>query len=314
MKKMFVLLVIVALALSAAGNAVAADSPRQFNLPIKVLYNARQVEFPDAKPKMDNNRVLVPVRFVAEKLGAKITYKNQLVTIRKDDKVIELPIGSNAVKVNGEELVLDTKAMAEQGRTYVPLRFVSDALGEKVEWDAVNRFVWIGHKDVPRIEDVIEPVDFAPFKHYYTGPRANDYIRNSNNLNPELFGTEHVTAFVLRETDFPLVISNHIVFRFDRVVIDGKEYIRHTSDDRASLGLALFFLQTGQPLKTRGGIASMTEVLNGGIRAYYNTVVYSADRWIYDIQDPSSLKLKDIEYIGIASDYGSAVIMENFLK
>ena len=62
-------------------------------LNIRVVVNGKQVNFPDAKPYMDvNNRVLIPVRFVSEELGAKVEWeaKNKVVTITDSKNTVIL--------------------------------------------------------------------------------------------------------------------------------------------------------------------------------------------------------------------------------
>jgi len=301
------------LALSLVSVAVAAAeqaTPRQFDLPIKVLYNARQVVFPDALPKIENNRVLVPIRFVAETLGAEVDYANKLVTIRQEGKVIELPIGSNVTKVNGQPITLDTKAVVEKGRTYVPLRFVSEALGQTVEWDSVARFVWIGHKNVPTLEEATEKQDLEPYLHYFTGKRAEFALEIGDYRNPDV-GKQHTTVRMIKETDWPLVIADVTIARIDRVVIDGKEYFRTVSNQKGMLGMPFYLLQTGQPLKLRSENSYMREYA-GEWRAFYNAVISPTDVTNFDIKDYSKLKLKDVEYIGLLSRSDSVMLMENY--
>jgi len=301
------------LSLSLVSVASADQSTlRQFDLPIKVLYNARQVAFPDARPKIEGNRVLVPVRFVAEKLGARVDYADQLVTIRQDGKVIELPIGSDVVKVNGQTVTLDTKATAEKGRTYVPLRFVSEALGETVEWDALARFVWIGHKDVPTLEEVTEKEDLEPYLHYFTGKRAGNVLTIDDYRSPD-FGKPLTTVRFIKETDWPLVIAGTTILRIDRVVIGGQEYFRTVSNEKGLFGTSFYLLQTGEPLKLRGENSYMREYV-GDWRAFYNAVVNSNDEIDLGIQDYKNLKLKDAEYVGIRTRSDSVILMENTFK
>jgi hypothetical protein len=59
---------------------------------------------------------------------------------------IRLPIGKKSVTVNGEEQPLDTPAILENGKSYVPLYFVSDHLYVPLKWDNDARTVTI---DVP---------------------------------------------------------------------------------------------------------------------------------------------------------------------
>ncbi|HCU07973.1 MAG TPA: hypothetical protein DF480_03220 [Clostridiales bacterium] len=103
---------------------------------------------PDVRPYIDDNdRTMMPVRFIAERLGAAVEWNGQTnqVTIRSGDRTIVMTIGSKTYTVNGVVHTMDTEPIIVQGwnRTVVPIRFVSEALGRAVEWDAVNRLVLI---------------------------------------------------------------------------------------------------------------------------------------------------------------------------
>ena len=93
---------------------------------------------------------MLPARFVAESLGAKVTWnpKKRIVTIvgkdENGDKVtIEITIGLGSAMVNGKVEKLDSPAFIENNRTYTPIRFISEHLGADVEWDAKARKVTI---------------------------------------------------------------------------------------------------------------------------------------------------------------------------
>ena len=88
-----------------------------------------------------NNRTFVPIRFVAEKLGAKVDWDNatRTVIVEKDDHKLLLPVGSMTYTLDGKELTLDAPAEILNSRTMVPLRLVAEGLGNQVEWDAANR-------------------------------------------------------------------------------------------------------------------------------------------------------------------------------
>ena len=109
-----------------------------------VRINGELVGFPDQAPYVnDDNRTLVPVRFLAQDLGADVEWEAPKVTITKDGKVIELVIGQNKAKVDGIEITFDTSAVVTNKRTMVPLRFISEAFGVQVEWDGPERTVHI---------------------------------------------------------------------------------------------------------------------------------------------------------------------------
>lgn len=97
-----------------------------------------------------DNRTFVPVRFVGERLGAKVDWDNdtQTVIVEKDGHKIEMAIGSNTYYLDGEAKTLDapaefTPSTNGNSRTMVPIRFVSEALGYQVEWDQARNLVVI---------------------------------------------------------------------------------------------------------------------------------------------------------------------------
>ncbi len=99
----------------------------------------------DVAPKIVDNRTVLPIRVVAENLGADVDWDpaTQKVTITKGDTVIELFIGKTIAYVNGEPVQLDVAPFIENDRTYLPVRFVSEYLGAMVNWDAATRTVTI---------------------------------------------------------------------------------------------------------------------------------------------------------------------------
>ena len=69
-------------------------------------------------------------------LGSKVVWstKNRQVTIAEQNREIVLTIGSTSVQVDGETFQLDCPAAIVNDRTFVPPRFVSEALGAAVHW------------------------------------------------------------------------------------------------------------------------------------------------------------------------------------
>ena len=99
----------------------------------------------DVAPLIVDGRTYTPARFVAEQLGAKVTWNEakQLVKVMKDDIVIEMTIGSGTAKVNGKAVKMGAKAFIRDGRTYTPARFVAEQLGADVNWNKTTRQVTI---------------------------------------------------------------------------------------------------------------------------------------------------------------------------
>ncbi|SET34525.1 repeat domain (List_Bact_rpt) [Natronincola peptidivorans] len=102
----------------------------------------------DAFPFIDgeSNRTLVPLRFISQTLGAEVKWlpETRQVLITEEDTEILLTIGSKEVLVNGEMILMDTEPrIIPPGRTFVPLRFVSEILGATVEYNHETREISI---------------------------------------------------------------------------------------------------------------------------------------------------------------------------
>ena len=114
---------------------------------IRVKIDSDVIGF-DTDPFLYNDRTFVPMRKIFEVLGAEVSWEDatQTVTAFKDDVVIQLTIGSQTAFVNDEEKALDAPAQLVNSRTMIPLRFVAEALGCKVDWSDSNNLVIIKSK------------------------------------------------------------------------------------------------------------------------------------------------------------------------
>lgn len=110
----------------------------------KVVLDGSALSF-DVPPVIDQGRVLVPMRAIFEALGAEIVWDTltQTVTATKGETTVSLTVGSRLVSLNGSPGFLDVPAKITNGRTLVPLRFVSDAFDAQVSWDGTTRTVTI---------------------------------------------------------------------------------------------------------------------------------------------------------------------------
>lgn len=102
-----------------------------------VYINGRQLNF-DVAPVIENDRVLVPLRAIFEALGAEVEWNanTQTVTAVRGPTTVVLTIGSLQPVVNGQIWPLDVPGKIMQDRTLAPLRFVGEAFGGQVGWDA----------------------------------------------------------------------------------------------------------------------------------------------------------------------------------
>ncbi len=116
------------------------------DLPIRVVVNGTKINFPDVEPFIDeNSRTQVPIRFVGEALGADVSWdgNTKKVTITLNGRKVVLQIGNKNYEVNGQKKQMDTVALLKESRTFVPVRFVSEALGATVKWNANIKTVYI---------------------------------------------------------------------------------------------------------------------------------------------------------------------------
>jgi iron complex transport system substrate-binding protein len=115
--------------------AVAAPS-------IKVVKDGGVLTF-DENPQIINGRTLVPYRKLAEEIGAAVAWDaaSNKVTVTKGTKKVVLTIGSKTATINGQATALDTASINKNGRTMVPLRFISESLGLWVSWNGSTKTV-----------------------------------------------------------------------------------------------------------------------------------------------------------------------------
>lgn len=136
-------LLALALVMTAVPGAVA-QAPLTSAPYVRVFVDNQPVYF-DEPPVIAAGRVLVPLRGVFERLGAIVAWDptTQTVLAQRGDTSIALRIGAPQAMVDGQPAPLDVPAMLVGGRTMVPLRFVSQALGAQVSWNAATATVAI---------------------------------------------------------------------------------------------------------------------------------------------------------------------------
>ncbi|MBN9414979.1 hypothetical protein ABS71_16720 [bacterium SCN 62-11] len=112
--------------------------------PIVAKLDGRPLQF-DQPPVMLGGRVMVPLRGIFEALGANVRFEaaSQRIFATRGSQSVELSLGSNQAMVDGAPVTLDTPAASLGGRTMVPLRFVSEALGADVRWQDSTQTVFM---------------------------------------------------------------------------------------------------------------------------------------------------------------------------
>jgi len=94
----------------------------------------------EVAPFYQNGRAMVPIRFIAEAMGATVGWDNQdhSVTLTRGDIQIKLLVDKKEAYVNGRLSLLDAPPTIKEDVTMVPLRFISESLNLEVQFDEGN--------------------------------------------------------------------------------------------------------------------------------------------------------------------------------
>jgi uncharacterized secreted protein with C-terminal beta-propeller domain len=86
---------------------------------------------------MKDGRVMIPLRFIGEQLNAQVNWDSfgKEITLKSSDQSVQIQPGSNAMRVGGTSVALDTPAEISGDRVYVPLRAVAQAMNQTVFYD-----------------------------------------------------------------------------------------------------------------------------------------------------------------------------------
>ena len=128
----------------------------------------------DVPASIINGRTMVPMRAIFEKLGATVIWDDATkgITAKKGEKTIILTLNRKTAYINGSANILDAAPTTLGGRTMVPVRFVSEAMGCTVQWDknteTVNIYTGSTTQDAKKYK-VIRVVDGDTFVVDYNG-------------------------------------------------------------------------------------------------------------------------------------------------
>jgi len=150
----------------------------------------------DMPPILFNDSTLVPARAVFEKMGAKITWDepNSKVIVNFENKSIEININSVNAMVNGQGKIMPIPAKLINDRTMIPVRFVSETLGNRVLWDDSKREV-----------DVETPINIKSI----SSSVINNKLRITVDSDRAMF---EVNNFILENNDRIVLDLQHAVF------------------------------------------------------------------------------------------------------
>ncbi len=112
------------------------------DLPVMVRLDSEEIEF-DQPALLKSGRVYVPVRKIFEVLGGSVSYDGTKKEIKGvlENKTIIFRIGESNALINNDRVAIDAPATIINGRTLVPVRFVSECINKEVKWDKEDYIV-----------------------------------------------------------------------------------------------------------------------------------------------------------------------------
>ena len=141
--------------LAADSLAVRLQGAVLFKLDCPVAYRSGSLARIDTnnlavKPLSVNGRTLLPVRFLAESIGADVDWDipTSTATIISGATVVRVTLNAATMDVGGTPVPLDVPAQNVGGRILVPMRPICEALGRQVDWHTGGLIVVSGQKNL----------------------------------------------------------------------------------------------------------------------------------------------------------------------
>jgi len=136
----------------------------------------------DVAPVVQNGRTLVPLRVISESLGAAVAWdqNTQMVTINTAAYNIIFTIGSTTYSVNGENKTLEAAPVIIDGRTMVPIRAISDAIGADVNYDSAKNVATVNYFS----KGISGSISMSGSSALY--PLADEAMKDFKALNPKV--------------------------------------------------------------------------------------------------------------------------------
>ena len=123
----------------------AEDDNVVLTIDSKTMLKNGEAQKMDVAPVIVNSRTMVPVRFIAEAFGGEVDWDDILRTayISLQNSMVEVPVDSATIYVNGEAKTIDTPSQIISDRTMIPLRAVAEGLGLQVDYNDATRSITI---------------------------------------------------------------------------------------------------------------------------------------------------------------------------
>ncbi|MGO4498605.1 stalk domain-containing protein [Paenibacillus sp. 2RAB27] len=224
-------------------SILAANSAKAAYQKVKVTINGVDMIFKQQDALLINGATMVPMREIFEKLGAEIGWnpQTQTVTATKDSTVIVLQIGAKTATVNGKTVQLAKEATVINNATLVPLRFVSEALGATIKWDAATGTALIESRSQAALLQILKDRN-EYFKGKYSKLSIDDHTMKVDYYG--VFGDGYYGLYVQLTEAQDLGALMELLKSDDSTVHRLTKQIAYDIHDKFGEDLFLIFIQT----------------------------------------------------------------------
>lgn len=312
-KRYFILFLSLVMLLSTVN--VFAVRHKERDIPLNGIIVNDHIVYSDVYPYIKNSRTYVPIRFIAEELGYDVKWDgaNKKVTMTSDGTKVELTIGSNKMMVNGKAVLLDTPAEIRDDRTFVPLRAIAEAFGEKVDYSSDYRAVYIG--DNPKYNAFYKVVYYYEKKETVISEYTINIATYKMDVNGNVtrFGSIKELVNVVYDDFYDYGVSGvskYGVTTYKTQYIQPKEEVKYVKAPKTNVAKE-------KQLKDEYYVVSTDDILvgswygPGGYNDYDNGVTYPTDRYTY-ITSLGNGRYKLTNRVILGSDKNSEYFTEQY--
>lgn len=312
-KRYFILFLSLVMLLSTVN--VFAVRHKERDIPLNGIIVNDHIVYSDVYPYIKNSRTYVPIRFIAEELGYDVKWDgaNKKVTMTSDGTTVELTIGSNKMMVNGKAVLLDAPAEIKDDRTFVPLRAIAEAFGEKVDYSSDYRAVYIG--DNPKYNAFYKVVYYYEKKETVISEYTINIATYKMDVNGNVtrFGSIKELVNVVYDDFYDYGVSGvskYGVTTYKTQYIQPKEEVKYVKAPKTNVAKE-------KQLKDEYYVVSTDDILvgswygPGGYNDYDNGVTYPTDRYTY-ITSLGNGRYKLTNRVILGSDKNSEYFTEQY--
>jgi hypothetical protein len=119
----------------AAAIALLASSLLAFSRPVEMRVDGARVES-DVPPVTTSDKVYVPLRSLAEALGAETEIHGTAIDVIRGDQSLQIKVGDTHARVNGQPFTLKSPPFRVRGRVMISLKPVAQAFDVRIEYNA----------------------------------------------------------------------------------------------------------------------------------------------------------------------------------